>query len=220
MFITFEGIDGAGKSSHIKTVADAVSNLGLEVVLTREPGGTALGESLRALALNEPMDSLTEALVMFASRREHIKRVIEPALNRGAVVISDRFTDSTFAYQGGGRGFPLETLSALERMVQKLDSGEVLQPDLTFWFRLDPDVAARRLVGARDPDKFESMQRDFFEKVSQGYQARMNQAPSRFAVVDAAASIEEVRSQVAALIASRVLVALPSLRREANRPPV
>jgi dTMP kinase len=173
-FITFEGIDGAGKSSHIAGLAESFRAQGWEVVTTREPGGTPLAEKLRALVLNDEMDPLTEALLMFAARRDHIEQIIKPALSRGALVICDRFTDSTFAYQGGGRGFDWQVLEMLEVMVQTKPQGRgLLQPDLTLWFDLPPEVAAKRLVGAREPDKFESQQVEFFEKVSKAYFRRM-----------------------------------------------
>lgn len=186
MFITFEGIDGAGKSSHIAAVVEYLREQGREVIATREPGGTPLAEKLRAIGLNDEMDSLTEALLMFAARRDHLVQVIEPALARGAIVICDRFTDSTFAYQGGGRGFDLGVLSTLEAMVQgRADGQGIRQPDLTLWFDLPPSVAATRLVGARVPDKFEQQPVDFFLAVSNGYRARMLAAPKRFERINA-----------------------------------
>jgi dTMP kinase len=181
IFISFEGIDGAGKSSHIEALADAFrtqAKAGQQVVLTREPGGTALSEKLRELILHEPMDALTESLLAFAARREHIVRVIAPALARGDVVLCDRFTDATFAYQGAGRGFDVETLSKLEHATQnlyrldpeiasktRLTQG-ILQPDLTLLFDVPPQVAAQRLASARAPDKFESQDVAFFERVA------------------------------------------------------
>ncbi|RYY82843.1 MAG: dTMP kinase, partial [Comamonadaceae bacterium] len=183
LFISFEGIDGAGKSTHIAGLADAFRAQGRAVVLTREPGGTPLAEKLRALALNDPMDPLTEALLMFAARRDHLLQVIEPALERGDVVLCDRFTDATFAYQGAGRGFDAEVLSTLERWVQSvpaLAAGAVRQPDVTVWFDLPPAVAATRLAGARVPDRFESQPQQFFERVAAGYAARLASDPGRF----------------------------------------
>ena len=187
VFITFEGIDGAGKSTHIEGLATAFRAQGRQVVLTREPGGTPLAEKLRALALNEPMDPLTEALVMFAARRDHVLQVIEPALARGDVVLCDRFTDATFAYQGGGRGFDLHVLRELERWVQSVPAvpAGIRQPDLTVWFDLDPKVAAQRLAGARVPDKFESQPVEFFARVAAGYADRLQAQPARFARIDA-----------------------------------
>lgn len=181
LFLSFEGIDGAGKSTHIDALASALRAGGRAVVLTREPGGTPLSERLRELALNEPMDPLTEALLMFAARREHLLQVIEPALARGDVVLCDRFTDATFAYQGGGRGFDREVLATLERWVQSVPASTRLrQPDLTVWFDLPPAVAAQRLAGARVPDKFESQPQAFFERVAAGYGERAQADPGRF----------------------------------------
>ncbi|MBU6467144.1 MAG: dTMP kinase, partial [Burkholderiales bacterium] len=183
LFISFEGIDGAGKSSHIEPLADAFRAQGRTVARTREPGGTELAEALRELLLNRPMDALTEALLVFAARRDHICQVIAPALARGEVVLCDRFTDATFAYQGAGRGFSLETLSLLERMVQTgiaVEPDLMLEPDLTLWFDVAPAVAAERLASARAPDRFEAQDAAFFERVAQGYAARAAAAPERF----------------------------------------
>jgi dTMP kinase len=188
LFLSFEGIDGAGKSTHIDALAAALRARGRTVVLTREPGGTPLAEKLRTLALNDPMDPLTEALLMFAARRDHLQQVIEPALARGDAVLCDRFTDATFAYQGGGRGFDLQVLGTLERWVQSVDAlapPGLRQPDLTVWFDLPPAVAAQRLAGARVPDKFEAQPQAFFARVAAGYAARMQADPGRFLRVDA-----------------------------------
>lgn len=185
LFISFEGIDGAGKSTHIDALAAAFRAQGRAVTLTREPGGTPLAEKLRTLVLNDAMDALAEALLIFAARRDHLQQVIEPALSRGEVVLCDRFTDATFAYQGGGRSFDLGVLGQLEQWVQALPDGSIRQPDLTVWFDLPPEVAAQRLAGARVPDKFESQPLEFFARVSAGYGARAAQAPHRFARVDA-----------------------------------
>lgn len=184
LFISFEGIDGAGKSTHIDALARVFEAQGRVVTLTREPGGTPLAEKLRAIILNDAMDSLTEAMLVFAARREHLQQLIEPALARGELVISDRFTDATFAYQGGGRGYDWQTLLYLERLVQTvkgLEGDFVRQPDLTLWFELDPEIAAQRLAGARVPDKFESQSAAFFSRVSDGYAQRLQADPSRFA---------------------------------------
>ncbi|MDO9134621.1 dTMP kinase [Hydrogenophaga sp.] len=188
LFITFEGIDGAGKSTHIAGLAEAFRAQGRTVELTREPGGTPLAEKLRELVLNDPMDPLCEALLMFAARRDHLQQVIEPALARGEVVLCDRFTDATFAYQGAGRGFDMEVLRQLERWVQALpeQGGRLRQPDLTVWFDLPPTVAAERLAGARLPDRFESQPLAFFERVAAGYGDRLQQDPARFARVPSA----------------------------------
>ena len=188
LFITFEGIDGAGKSTHINALANAFSAQGRVVTLTREPGGTPLAEKLRAIILNDAMDALSEALLVFAARRDHLQQVIEPALARGEVVISDRFTDATFAYQGGGRGYSWQTLLYLEQLVQTVQGPEadfVRQPDLTLWFELDPAIAAQRLADARVPDKFESQSAAFFERVSHGYVQRLQADSSRFARIAA-----------------------------------
>jgi dTMP kinase len=183
LFISFEGIDGAGKSSHVEALADAFRAQGRQVTVTREPGGTPLAEKLRAMALNDPMDPLTEALVMFAARRDHLLQVIEPALARGDVVLCDRFTDATFAYQGAGRGFDTSVLTGLELWVQTVEAlpaGMLRQPDVTLWFDLAPETAAQRLAGARVPDKFESQPVEFFRRVVSGYEQRMNASPDRF----------------------------------------
>lgn len=195
-FISFEGIDGAGKSTHIEGLAQWFKSRGHVVTLTREPGGTPLAEKFRELALHESMDPLTEALVMFAARREHLVQVIEPALARGEVVLCDRFTDATFAYQGGGRGFDWNVLKTLEQMVQNVPAKTLRQPDLTIWFDLDPAVAAQRLSTARVPDKFESQPQSFFKAVRDGYAKRMSESPSRFAQIAADQSREGVWLEV------------------------
>lgn len=200
LFISFEGIDGAGKSTHIARVANLFREAGRALVLTREPGGTPLSEKLRELVLHEPMDALTEALLMFAARREHLVQVIEPALARGDVVLCDRFTDATFAYQGGGRGFDWQVLTQLERMVQALPHGELRQPELTVWFDLDPQIAAQRLASARVPDKFESQPADFFAAVRAAYAKRQAEMPARFARIDAAQSMDAVGSDVSRVV--------------------
>lgn len=206
IFISFEGIDGAGKSSHVEGLADAFRAQGRAVTVTREPGGTPLAEKLRTLALNDPMDPLTEALLMFAARRDHLLNVIEPALGRGNVVLCDRFTDATFAYQGGGRGFDLEVLRGLERWVQSvpaLAAGTLRQPQLTLWFDLAPEIAAARLAGARVPDKFESQPVEFFRRVAAGYAARMAADPARFARIAADQPREAVWHDVLAALRGR-----------------
>lgn len=199
IFISFEGIDGAGKSSHIGALSRAFEAAGRVVTPTREPGGTALAESLRSLVLNQPMDAMTEALLVFAARRDHLKQCIEPALHRGEVVLCDRFTDATFAYQGGGRGFDWETLRWLEQLVQARDIGGtsvLCQPSLTLWFDLAPAIAAERLQQARTPDKFESESLDFFTRVRQGYVKRQEADPMRFARIEADQSREAVWNDV------------------------
>jgi dTMP kinase len=200
LFISFEGIDGAGKSTHIARVAELFRQAGRAVVLTREPGGTPLSEKLRELVLHEPMDALTEALLMFAARREHLVQVIEPALARGDVVLCDRFTDATFAYQGGGRGFDWQVLAQLELIVQALPDGALRQPELTIWFDLNPLIAAERLASARVPDKFESQPADFFAAVRAGYAKRQAEMPERFARIDAAQTIDAVGADVGRVV--------------------
>jgi dTMP kinase len=198
LFISFEGIDGAGKSTHIAALADAFRSQGRGVTLTREPGGTPLAEKLRALVLNDAMDPLCEALLMFAARRDHLAQVIEPALTRGEVVLCDRFTDATFAYQGYGRGFDLDVLRQLEQWVQARQDqpGQLRQPDLTVWFDLEPAVAAERLVAARAPDRFESQSTAFFERVAAGYAQRADEQPHRFARIASAQPKEAVWKDV------------------------
>jgi dTMP kinase len=206
LFITFEGIDGAGKSTHVEALAQAFRDAGRAVVLTREPGGTPLAEQLRQLALNAPMDPLTEALLMFASRRDHLGQVIEPALARGDVVLCDRFTDATFAYQGAGRGFDLQMLGQLERWVQSVEAlpaGTLRQPQLTLWFEVPPEVAAQRLAGARAPDRFESQPLAFFQRVAQGYADRARAEPGRFARLQADQPREAVWAQALAAVRAR-----------------
>ena len=195
LFISFEGIDGAGKSTHIDGLAQAFKAQGRHVTLTREPGGTPLAEKLRDMVLHDAMDPLTEAWLIFAARRDHLQQVIEPALARGEVVLCDRFTDATFAYQGSGRGFDLAMLQQLEAWVQHTPDG-LRQPDVTVWFELQPDIAAERLAGARVPDRFESQPVAFFQKVSDGYAQRAQGDPQRFVRLDAAQSREAVWQQL------------------------
>lgn len=206
LFISFEGIDGAGKSSHIEALAAAFRAQGRTVVCTREPGGTPLAEKLRALLLHDSMDALTEALLVFAGRRDHLCNVIEPALARDEVVLCDRFTDATFAYQGGGRGFDWNALSLLERLAQTgMGSKPDLmhEPDLTLWFDLAPAVAAERLAQARTPDRFESLDTVFFERVAQGYARRAAEAPQRFVRLDAAQERVQVWRQLQEVLVRR-----------------
>ena len=197
-FITFEGIDGAGKSTHIEAVAQHLREAGATVVLTREPGGTPLAERLREILLHESMDVLTEALLVFAGRCDHIVQVIAPALAAGHTVLCDRFTDATFAYQGGGRGARTDVLAQLEKLVQ----GE-LQPDLTIWFDLPAALAAQRRVQARAADRFEQQDLDFFERVRGGYAARAEAMPQRFARIDASLERAAVWQQIAAVLKAR-----------------
>ncbi|MEJ8821228.1 dTMP kinase [Variovorax humicola] len=207
LFITLEGIDGAGKSSHIDALEALFRERGRTVTRTREPGGTPLAETLRTLVLNESMDSLTESLLVFAARREHVLDVIEPALARGDVVLCDRFSDATFAYQGAGRGFDLGVLSTLEQWVQGGRSTRpetLLQPALTLWFDLPPEIAAARLAGARLPDKFEAQPVAFFQRVAKGYADRAAGAP-RFARIDANQPREQVWQQIESKLRERGL---------------
>lgn len=200
-FITLEGIDGAGKSSHLEAIGRELRERGREVVVTREPGGTPLAEAIRSLFLDRRMDALTEALLVFAARRDHLTRLIEPALARGADVICDRFTDATFAYQGAGRGFDLAVLRQLEGWVQ-----QGRQPDLTLWFDLPVAIAAERRAASRAADRFEQEEREFFERVAAGYAQRRAEAPGRFARIDAARPRDEVWAQVR----TALLAALPA----------
>jgi dTMP kinase len=190
-FITFEGIDGAGKSTHLAHVADLLASRGKTVVVTREPGGTSLGEKLRELLLHQKMHLETEALLMFAARREHIAQIIEPALARGEWVISDRFTDATFAYQGGGRKLDLQKLAVLEQWVHPH-----LQPDLTFLFDVPLEVARARLDASRELDKFELEKADFFAATRSEYLRRATEFPARFRVIDSTQPIGDVQQQL------------------------
>ena len=211
LFISFEGIDGAGKSSHIDGLAAAFRAQGRSVTVSREPGGTPLAEKLREMVLNDPMDALTESLLIFAARRDHLRNVIEPALARGEVVLCDRFTDATFAYQGAGRGFDLDVLSTLERLAQTglaPEANLMREPDLTVWFDLAPEVAAERLAGARVPDRFESQPVEFFRRVAQGYADRAAAAPGRFARLDAAQGRHQVWQQLTSVFVRRGWLAI------------
>jgi dTMP kinase len=203
LFITFEGIDGAGKSTHIARLAEAFRVQGRTVTLTREPGGTPLAEKLRVMVLGDAMDPLCEALLMFAARRDHLQQVIEPALASGEVVLCDRFTDATVAYQGFGRGFDLDVLHQLERWVQALPQGGLRQPDLTLWFDLPPETAAARLTTARAPDRFEAQPVAFFSRVAAGYAHRLRAQPYRFARVASDQPVDTVWRAVRAVLESR-----------------
>ena len=207
LFISFEGIDGAGTSTHLGRLAQAFRDSGRVVTQTREPGGTALAEQLRELILHQPMDALTEALLIFAARRDHLQVVILPALARGEVVLCDRFTDATFAYQGHGRDFNQRVLGQLERWVQGGHDGhKLIQPHCTIWFDLPPVIAAERLAGARLPDKFEAQPVAFFERVAGGYAARRQADPDRFERIDAQQTIESVWLDVHAAMRRRGLL--------------
>ncbi len=196
-FITLEGMDGAGKSTHIPSIIEMLKARGHEVVSTREPGGTPLGERLRELLLHESMHAETETLLMFAARREHIANVIKPALERGAYVLSDRFTDASFAYQSGAKGVPANKVEILEQWVQ-----EDLQPDLTLLFDVPVEVSIARLAGARSPDKFERESAEFFTKIRNAYLQRANQNPQRFRVIDASKPLDEVAKAVKDIVAT------------------
>jgi dTMP kinase len=197
-FITFEGLDGAGKPTHVAALARRLRERDAVVVCTREPGGTPLAERVREIFLHETADVLTEALLAFAARRDHIRSVIAPALAAGQTVLCDRFTDATFAYQGGGGGAPRAVLAQLEEWVQ---GG--LQPDLTFWFDLPAEVAARRRAQARAADRFEQRDLEFFERVRAGYAARLAADPARFARIDAAQPRDAVWAQLEAVLEAR-----------------
>lgn len=196
-FITLEGMDGAGKSTHITAIIKALSERGVEVVSTREPGGTELGERLRELLLHEAMHPETETLLMFAARREHIANVISPALARGAYVLSDRFTDATYAYQSGAKGVLASKIEQLELWVQ-----ESLQPDLTLLFDVPVEVSMQRLSAARTPDKFERESAEFFTRIRNAYLQRAQKNPARFKVIDSNRPLDEVAQSVAQAIAA------------------
>ncbi len=196
-FITLEGMDGAGKSTHIPDIIKLLESKGIEVISTREPGGTVLGEQLRTLLLNEPMHPETETLLMFAARREHIAQIIEPALSRGAWVLSDRFTDATYAYQSGGRGVLANKVIKLEAWVQ---GG--LQPDLTLLFDVPVEVSVARLASARTPDKFERESADFFTKIRNAYLDRARNNPNRFCIINSNQTLEDVKVEVKNVISS------------------
>ena len=223
LFISFEGIDGAGKSTHIEGLAKAFRAQGRIVTMTREPGGTPLAEKLRTLVLNDAMDPMTETLLVFAARRDHLQQCIEPALARGEVVLCDRFTDATFAYQGSGRGFDVDMLLKLELWVQSRRGLEakndtetspesaarsVRQPDMTVWFDVSPEVAAQRLIGTRVPDKFEAQPLEFFRKVVLGYAQRAAQAPQRFVRIDASKERHKVWQQITSAMVRRGWLAI------------
>lgn len=187
-FITLEGIDGAGKSTHLNWLADFLRGRGKNVIVTREPGGTPLGEALRELLLHQAMHLETEALLMFAARREHLDKVILPALREGTWVISDRFTDASFAYQGGGRGLDEAKLEILEQWVQ-----QDFQPDLTLLFDVPVEVGRQRLSGNSSLDRFEQEEQDFFRRVRDAYLKRAAQFPERIRVIDSGRTLHEIQ---------------------------
>ena len=196
-FITLEGMDGAGKSTHIPAIIQMLEAKGREVVSTREPGGTGLGEQLRALLLHEAMHPETETLLMFAARREHIAQIIQPALARGAYVLSDRFTDATYAYQCGAKGVLAAKIEQLEQWVHA-----DLQPDVTLLFDVPVEVSVARLAGARSPDKFERESSNFFTKIRNAYLQRARNNPQRFRIIDASKSLQDVANSVKEVIAT------------------
>ena len=204
LFLTLEGVDGAGKSTHVQWLVDQLTERGVSVVCTREPGGTALGEKLRALLLHEPMSLECETLLMFASRAEHLQSVIEPALQAGQWVVCDRFTDATFAYQGGGRELGVDRIAALEQWVHP-----ALQPDCTWLFDVPLAVARERLDRTRDQDRFEQEADAFFERTRAVYLSRAQQQPTRIQLIDATQTIEQIRAllsvQLTQLVAKRRL---------------
>ncbi len=199
-FITLEGMDGAGKSTHIPNIVEQLKASGKEVVCTREPGGTPLGENLRALLLHESMHPETETLLMFAARREHIAQVIMPAITRGAYILSDRFTDATYAYQAGAKGVDFNKIRLLETWVQ----GD-LQPDLTILFDVPVEVSMGRLASARKPDKFERENKVFFETLREVYLQRAHNDPQRFRIINANKSLDEVKKEVNVIIEEFIL---------------
>lgn len=192
-FITLEGVDGAGKSTHIEWLVQTLRAHGLDVVSTREPGGTPLGERLRTLLLSEPMGLDTETLLMFAARCEHVQQVIAPALTRGAWVVCDRYTDATYAYQGGGRELGTARVAALEQWLQP-----ALRPDLTWLFDVPLEVARARMAGERQLDRFEQEGQAFFERTRQAYHARVQADPERIHVIDASQPLAAVRAALEA----------------------
>ena len=194
-FITLEGIDGAGKSTHLPWIAEQLRARHLEVVITREPGGTPLGEKVRAILLGQTMHPETEALLMFAARREHLDKIILPALARGVWVVSDRFADASFAYQGGGRGVDMKKLEILEKWVQ-----QGLQPDLTLLFDVPPAVGKKRLVNNPGLDRIERESEIFFEKVRKAYLQRAKRYPERMHVIDATKSLSVIRKRLEDII--------------------
>lgn len=196
-FITLEGMDGAGKSTHIPDILAQLQTRGVEVISTREPGGTALGEQLREVLLHTPMAAETESLLMFAARQEHLSTLILPALERGAYVLSDRFTDASFAYQHGGRGLASERIAQLEQWVQ-----QGLQPDLTLLFDVPVEVSVQRLAAARTPDKFERESADFFRRIRRAYLDRAQQFPERFRIIDSNQTLEQVKLAVRAALSA------------------
>jgi len=199
-FISVEGIDGAGKSTHLAWLTDYFFNKGISLIQSREPGGTGLGEKLRALLLNDAMSLETEALLMFASRAEHLAQVIEPALSRGDWVLCDRFSDATYAYQCGGRGLDKTKFTALEQLVQ-LRNGRLIEPDLTLIFDVPLEVSQARMAASRVLDRFESEQQDFHARVRAAYLERAEQNPQRIRVINANRAVVEIQTELAEIFA-------------------
>lgn len=196
-FITFEGMDGAGKSTHLEWFAESLRERGHDVLVTREPGGTPLGEQLREILLSQAMTIGTEAMLMFASRLEHVETVIKPALQAGKWVISDRFSDASFAYQGSGRGFDWDKLSQLEQWVH----GD-LNPDLTLFFDVPVEVARQRLANNATLDRFEQEHADFFVRVREGYHRRIAEYPHRYVVIDGSQPLNSVKQRLEQIVAA------------------
>lgn len=200
-FITFEGIDGAGKSTHIAHVEASLRDKGYDVLRTREPGGSPLAEELRNVVLHTEMNIITETLLMFAARADHITQVIAPALEQGTYVLSDRFTDATYAYQGGGKGVNWEWLMSLELNLPTLSDGTSCKPDMTFWFDLPVSQAAQRMqTRNQGTDRFEALNSAFFEAVSAAYRTRMEREPERITRIDSSLSLEQVSEQVQSVL--------------------
>ena len=190
-FITLEGVDGAGKTTHVKFIKKYLADLGINFIMTREPGGTLLGEQLREILLHDEMTPETETLLMFAARNEHIEKVICPNLKGGKVVISDRFTDATYAYQSGGKGVKEKKIDILKEWVQAS-----LQPDLTFLFDLSVEVSIERLNKTRELDKFEREEKSFHENIRQKYLLLAKASPERFCILNSEESIEDIQNQI------------------------
>ena len=190
-FITLEGVDGAGKTTHVEFIKKYLSDLGVNFFMTREPGGTILGEQLREILLHDEMSPETETLLMFAARNEHIEKVIRPNLTEGKVVISDRFTDATYAYQSGGKGVKEKKIDILKEWVQGR-----LQPDLTFLFDLSVEISIQRLYKTRELDKFEREEKSFHENIRQKYLLLAKASPERFCILNSEESIEEIQNQI------------------------
>lgn len=217
MFITVEGVDGAGKSTHLPLIANYLRRAGYTVCETREPGGTPVGESIRQLLLTDDMDARTEAMMMFASRQEHVSRVIAPALAQGDWVVCDRFTDSSFAYQGGGRGLPDNYLDQLEALITPS-----IQPNLTLFFDIDPERAAARVAAGSTLDRFERENLSFFNAVRDAYLRRVAKDPARFEVIDAGLQpgrgVDQVAQDVLAALSARTgSTSMYALSPEAHR---